>query len=434
MSRKAEPDYEFDADWSELDAMIDEKYGRTPQRKNAAPSVLAYNADFPDGAPQRYVPPAGADAASGSAQPDAFFQYAPPDLGESGYAADYSAYDRGAEYNAYDAGYSDPSSGGAEYYAEDDAQTPPQKQKKRKKRRKRHILRNILLSLLLLLALCVGIALLAQKQPKTDEPIAARRNGCSTILLVGTDESGGNTDTLMLLFLDRKQGSIHLLSIPRDTYVTSPYTGSGRKINSVYALNGGGEEGMDALMDYVACCIGYRPDGYVLVSLTLFKDMVELMGGIEYDVPCDMYYNDPSQDLYIDLKAGKQTLNAEQAMGLVRMRHCYSTQDLGRVETQRGFIKAAIRQWVSLLNAPKLPSALRLMRRHATTDLSSRNFLWLAFTLLKCGTDDMQSYTLPGAWDGRYYRLDLQQCAEILDNYFNPYQTEIRASDLRANG
>lgn len=413
---------DYEQDWSELDAMIDEKYGRTPPKPPRAdaggdpsgqPRVLAYNADFVGSAPKRRAFPAQPDPA----QPTY-------DSGEDYDDADAYGYAASAPYADEDEFIPD-------YACESTKEAAPPRGKRRKKR---HILRNLLLALLAVLVLGAAAVLLLQKQPKTDEPIAARKSGCSTVLLVGTDESGSNTDTLMLLLIDRKSGKINLLSIPRDTYVVSPFTGSGCKINSVYAMNGGGEEGMDALMAYVACCTGYRPDGYVLVKLTLFREMVDLMGGIEYDVPCDMYYSDPAQDLYIDLKAGKQKLNAEQAMGLVRMRHCYTTQDLGRVETQRGFIQAAVRQWVSVLKAYKLPSALRLMRKFSTTDLSTRNFLWLAVSLLKCGTRDMASYTLPGAWDGRYYRIDTQQAAAILDEYFNPYQTAIRAGDLRVNG
>ena len=87
---------------------------------------------------------------------------------------------------------------------------------------------------------------------------------------------------------------------------------------------------MEAPLDYVADIIGYRPDGYMLITLDAFVDIVDLMGGVEFDVPMDMFYEDSSQDLFIDLKEGKQTLDGYAAMGLVRFRKGYYDQDLGR--------------------------------------------------------------------------------------------------------
>ena len=229
--------------------------------------------------------------------------------------------------------------------AEYRAMNPTPEKPKKKRRFLRSVLR-LLLVLTLLFGVLIGALFLLAKQPKEEGNLGARKDGCSTILLAGTDESGNRTDTLMLLNVNRKTSQISVMSIPRDTKVNSKYTP--KKINGAYGINGKGEEGMDALMDYVSECIGFRPDGYLLIDLDAFVELVDLMGGVEFDVPCDMYYNDPSQDLYIDLKAGKQKLNGEQAMGLVRFRSGYSRADLERVNVQRAFISAAMDQWISL--------------------------------------------------------------------------------------
>ena len=168
----------------------------------------------------------------------------------------------------------------------------------------------------------ITFVLLLAKQPKAEETLGARRDGCSTILLAGTDKSGDRTDTVMLLSVDRSAKRLTLLSIPRDTKVNSTYTP--HKINIAYGVNGKDQEGMEALMDYVTELVGFRPDGYVLIDLDVFVDLVDKMGGVKFDVPCDMDYSDPAQDLTIDLKAGMQRLNGEQAMGLVRFRSGYA--------------------------------------------------------------------------------------------------------------
>ena len=157
--------------------------------------------------------------------------------------------------------------------------------KKRKKHRVLRVFGKLLLVIVLLLGVLIGAAHFLASQPMADNG-RARKDGCTTILLAGTDESGDRTDTIMLLNINREEKRMSLMSIPRDTKVNSTYVP--HKINSAYGVNGKGEEGMDSLMDYVADCIGFRPDGYVLLELDVFIELVDLFGGVEFDVPMDM--------------------------------------------------------------------------------------------------------------------------------------------------
>ena len=189
---------------------------------------------------------------------------------------------------------------------------------------------------------------------------------------------------------------------------------------------------MDVLLDYVSECVGFRPDGYMLIDLNVFVELVDLMGGVRFDVPCDMYYNDPTQDLYINLTAGEQTLDGEQAMGVVRFRSGYAMADLQRVNVQRDFLSAALHQWVSVKNVWKLPKALKLLLDNTLTDLSTANLLWLAESVLLCGTGDMQMTTIPHylSDDGEYVLIDAEELLDVVNASFNPYETEITMDDL----
>lgn len=251
----------------------------------------------------------------------------------------------------------------------------------------------------------------------------------ATILLVGTDESGLNTDTLMLLNVDREAGQISIMSIPRDTKVNSTYTP--HKINGAYAANGKGKEGMFWLCDYVRQCVGFRPDGYILVDLDCFIELVDLFGGVEFNVPMDMDYEDPSQGLYIHLQKGMQTLNGEQAMGVIRFRSGYPTQDLQRVSVQRDFFMAALSQWKSFGNIFKLSSALSILEEYCITDMSTSNLLWIAESFVRCGTDDMMMTTIPYTLGSTYvYIKGDQDYLDLLNEYFNPYEDPIGFEDL----
>ena len=141
---------------------------------------------------------------------------------------------------------------------------------------------------------------------------------------------------------------------------------------------------MEELMTRVCEITGYVPDGYVALDLQSFEQLVDLMGGVRFDVPMDMYYNDPSQNLYINIPAGEQKLNGEQAMQLVRFRSGYANADLGRVSVQREFVSAALKQWTSVTKLPRLPAALKLLRQSSTGNLTSGNYLWLAESMLLC--------------------------------------------------
>lgn len=301
------------------------------------------------------------------------------------------------------------------------------------KRKKRHGLRNFLVFLLVLtLALMAVVVFVLPRQPRAELNRDTRRDGVSTILLIGTDQGGARTDTLMLLTADRPGRRLSLVSIPRDTLVNGTY--SVPKINSVYGANNGGAEGIEMLLTRVEQCVGFRPDGYILIRLDAFVDVVDALGGIRFDVPVDMFYNDPSQDLYIDLAQGLQTLSGQEAMGLVRFRSGYADADLGRVQVQRQFLSALIDQAVSLKGVVKSPLLLRIFLNSTETDLTAGNFLWLAETALLADRSNIQTATLPGSprviGDGAYYVLDPASVAQTVSTYCTPYERDVTTGDL----
>ncbi len=298
--------------------------------------------------------------------------------------------------------------------------------------KKRHPVRNVLLILLALLLAGTAMLVVLAKQPKTDNALGARRADCATILLAGTDQDGFRTDTMMLLSIDRSSGKISLVSIPRDTLVYCEYAVP--KINSAYGWAGGGESGMEELMQRVSEIVGFMPDGYVLIGLEGFEKLIDCMGGVEFDVPMDMQYSDPSQELSIDLKAGTQRLDGTAAMQLVRFRSGYALADLDRVTVQRAFVKAALSQWISLGKIYKLPAALRVLKQYTQSDLDFENYLWMAEAALFCDMESVRMETLPGTATyiagGSYYVLDPAGVAETVNNCCNPYEQGIAVSDL----
>ena len=307
-------------------------------------------------------------------------------------------------------------------YAPEDAPAassePGEKPKKKRRRRKGGFFR-FLVTLVLLVIIAV---VLIGKAPVRNPDNLDRISGRSTVLLCGTDEDGTRTDTILLLTLDRSEGSVRLLSIPRDTYAPAYYV---PKINSAYGAVGGGEKGMEQLMEQVKNVIGFMPDAYALVDLNAFVEAVDLLGGLDFDVPMDMDYDDPDQNLFIHLKAGEQHLTGEQLMWVVRFRSGYANADIGRTEVQRAVMKAAMKQWIRPQTLAAVPGLWKIYQENLTTDLSARNIVWMARVLLKGMSSDIEANVLPGyatmVGDASVYMIDTYAASAILPDY-SPYK------------
>lgn len=256
-----------------------------------------------------------------------------------------------------------------------------------------------------------------------EEVPVSRVKGVFNILLAGTDDDGGRTDTIMVAHLDTRDHSVALVSVPRDSIVLTQ-SESIAKINSLYGRGGKGEEGMEYLSQRLGEMLGFPIDGYVLVDLEAFKAAVDLVGGVYFDVPQDMDYEDSSQDLYIHLKAGYQLLDGEKAMELCRFRK-YPAADIQRTKVQQDFMRALAHRCASFASLTKIDEFIQIFHDYVTTDLKVSNMAYFCEQLLQCNFDEMQTFTLPGEGvyidGGAYYALYADDVLEIVNQALNPY-------------
>ncbi len=270
--------------------------------------------------------------------------------------------------------------------------------------------------------------------PTAAEASAAEEpGGVYTLLVVGNDDGNGNTDTLLLCRLDTGSHSLHVVSIPRDTLVNADW--EVRKVNAVYwgdRLQGG--NGIDALRRHVRMLTGFEPDNYMVLDLKDLIYAVDLLGGLRFEVPQAMHYDDPTQNLHIHLEPGEQTLSGEQVMGLCRYRSGYVSGDLGRIEMQQNFLRASLEQFSSLGSIPNLMKAAEYLAGAVDTDLTAANMAWYARQALKCRGEDLQFETLPTesatVHKYSYAVVRLWDWLTMLNESFNPTDREITAADL----
>ena len=182
-----------------------------------------------------------------------------------------------------------------------------------------------------------------------DEVEVTNGNVVINALVMGLDKDETRTDTILFVSYNSENGKCFVLSIPRDTYVR--IEDKPVMINSVYAKGG-----MELAINKVKDLIGLPVNYYVMFTFEDFRNVIDALGGVEFDVrPEGYYYEDPYQDLVIDIPGGRQILDGEKAEGLVRFRADYPRADLERVEVQQRFVKALIEQKFTKEYITKIP-------------------------------------------------------------------------------
>lgn len=265
-----------------------------------------------------------------------------------------------------------------------------------------------------------------------------------TILLLGRDTGGGgNCDTMMLCSYDVTNQKMNVLSIPRDTMVNVPW--DVKKINSVYNYYGGGEKGIRALKSEIAQLVGFEPDYTVIVEWEAVGKLVDAVGGVYYDVPRNMDYWDPTQNLEIHQKKGYRLLTGDDAMQVVRFRdgkNGYSNGDIGRIETQQGFMKAVISQLLQVKNVTKIQKFSKIFEENVTTDLTVPNLFWFGKSAILGGLsmDNVNFVTMPykgvSVWSRTYHNRQSYVVPEadalltLVNESISPFQEPSTLSEL----
>lgn len=261
------------------------------------------------------------------------------------------------------------------------------------------------------------------------------------ILVLGGDKVNKNSDTMMLVNFDPSTLKVNIMSIPRDTKVK--IDNRTEKINYAYP-----HAGIDLTAQTVSELLNVKIKYYVFVDTVAFKNIIDLLGGVQIDVPVAMDYDDPTQNLHIHLKPGLQTLNGEQAEGFVRFRHpntnhwtkavmqYYDGSDLKRIQAQQTFLKELIRQKLSIQYLPKLNSVLKEVFKDVDTNFTMSDLMNLTSFAGKFNMDNLNFIEMPGApYDGSpwYYVCDVDKTREITAQSFMCSSSFVNVSEDAIN-
>lgn len=163
------------------------------------------------------------------------------------------------------------------------------------------------------------------------------------MLLLGQNKDLGQTltDTIICLGYDPKSQKAFIVSIPRDTFVGNSLANAKPqdKINCLYS-----DEEPEKILKKVSELTGLNINYYLKIDNKALIKLVDILGGVEFDVPIDMNYDDKSQNLHIHLKKGVQIIDGKKAEMLLRFRHNnngtsysaeYGDNDFGRMRTRK---------------------------------------------------------------------------------------------------
>ena len=127
-----------------------------------------------------------------------------------------------------------------------------------------------------------------QQDPQTsaDPQGLTRKEGTYTVLLTCPDVASGNADTIMVAMYDTVNQKAGLVSIPRDTLVEGESPGG----NHYYKINSSYHYGIDELKETVSDLLGIPIDYYVSIDVETFPKLVDMVGGVDFEIPVYMDY------------------------------------------------------------------------------------------------------------------------------------------------
>lgn len=310
-----------------------------------------------------------------------------------------------------------------------------QKKVNNKKKKNKHIGLKIFLLLIVALGIFIGVRLYNANGNILAAILGHNKETLKNldklqVLILG--ESTGMSDTIIVASYDPKLQQASLLSIPRDTF-TGDVKSQARyyhKINALYNSGETPEKTLAAVNKITGLDIKY----YIIVDTEALRKIVDTIGGLDFDVPIDMNYDDGSQDLYIHLTAGYQHLNGSQVEQLVRFRHnnngtsypfsyANGVEDHGRSKTQRDVIVALAKQTFQFKNIKEIGNFIDILKEYVDTNMdlnSIKDYLPYAAQMnmseVKLSSIPGHDEVVNGIW---FFFYDEEGTEEIVNELFH---------------
>lgn len=317
------------------------------------------------------------------------------------------------------------------------------KRREMARRRRRAILRLILLIIFVILVLtgivAVGYGLVTvgsmvnreyqamydgytSRQQLRRGSVDPKFDGYTNVLIMGIDDGLDNeggvekrADAIMVASLENDTGRLRLIHIPRDTWVNVTGSDQQTKIKNLYVMGGA-----PLMVRQINNVLGISIHQYVVLDMNVFRELIDVLGGVDIYVESDMNYDDQEAEISIHLPKGYQHLSGTQALQYLR----YRSEDLGdegRVQRQQRFSKALYQNLLQVGTLTKLPAIAEVFKERVDYSAEIFDSVHLANVLRRLSSDTPVSVILPGepaADDATIWVMDDAAAAERMKELF----------------
>ena len=311
---------------------------------------------------------------------------------------------------------------------------------KPKKKKKHKVLKRVLLIILLIVLIAGGVFFyhvqrngggLAGFVTTIIGEDATNIDKLEDLYVLCMGKSQALTDTILVVKYSPKNQTVAMMSIPRDTFVGKKKENAkgSDKINAMYSISA------QRSMETVSLITGKEVNYFVIINNQALIDIVDIIGGVDFDVPIDMDYDDDIQDLHIHLTHGMQRIDGEKAEQLLRFRHNndgssypseYGDNDYGRMKTQRAFIKEVVKQTLDIKNLPKWKKLLDSIYANIITNVERETIMAYIPYAVEFNTENIDTQQLPGVsekanevWFYFHDKEKTKKLIEVMDKRLN---------------
>lgn len=251
------------------------------------------------------------------------------------------------------------------------------------------------------------------------------------ILLIGGDKVAKNADTMMLINFNPITTDMNIMSIPRDTRIH--IKGSKLpKINTAYQVGGA-----DRCIETVCSLLKVKIKYYIYIDVNNLVEIIDKLEGVYYNVPANMDYDDPVQNLHIHLKKGYQLLDGKKSIQFLRFRKAsksnrdvrkiYNGSDLNREQAQQNFIKEFLRQKKDMKYIGRMNSIINSILENLDTNVTVGDAIKLSQNAPNFKVNEIKTFILPGneasIREGKYgvlsfYVPNINDTSKIINEHF----------------
>lgn len=282
-------------------------------------------------------------------------------------------------------------------------------------------------------------------EPEMTEPPYEFTNPRINILVLGADSSvervaaGLNfrTDTMILLSIDFENRKVDMISIPRDAYVRINGGEKFNKINAAFVFGGGREkQGYEYAVNTVQNLTGVRVDYYVGFGMNVVKEVVNAMGGVDYD--CDIAFTMCGRPT----EKGMQHMDGQKVLDYCRFRKG-GRGDVDRVDRQQRMLFTIFETMLNTNQIKNIPQIYSAVQRNIDTDLELLQIASLAYFAKDLSMSDLERHTIPGngqyVGTRSYYIVNQEKMSDLIKSIFGkkaPFDEAItlEAVEARVNG